>query len=442
LSVKNLGGIFVLSKNIFVGFFILVFFVIFANAAPQIGPVDVSGEIDGAPFRIKVPANWNGTLLVYGHGYRNKADFPGEVDNRNADLAPGSNQAQIDALANALLAQGYALSGSAYKDNGWAVEEGVQDLKNVVTYFRENVGKPDRTILWAFSMGTVIGFKSMEQFSGIYDGALCSCAVGAGATHAWDASGDLALAYDTVFGFPASWGTVGDVRDNLDFEADVFPRLFGEVNNPANFPKYEFIRLVTGTPGRGIVAPSGFYPTWLFTDMAFATEARAELERRAGGPIVQNLNREYNLTAAERAYLMNAPFFVSEEVINGWLASMNAQRTISAPNSSRNYVERNANYSGKIKKPVLTMHTIVDPLVTVSQEYEYAQTVASAGRSNLLFQTYTTGIGHCVFSPVQITTAVNAINTWVKDGTKPTAATFPAALGFNPNFAPPPMNQP
>ena len=425
-----------MKKLFFVFSIVLLFSVQFVNAAQQVGPIDTSGEIDGAPYRIVVPANWNGTLLVYGHGYRDKADHPGEVDNRNADVAPSP------ALATALLAQGFALSGSAYKDNGWAVEEGTQDLKNVVTYFRDNVTKPDRTILWAFSMGTVIGFKSMEQFGGIYDGALCSCAVGAGATSSWDGAGDLALAYDTVFGMPSAWGNFGDVRNDIDFETEVQPKLFGEVSNPANFPKFEFIRLVTGTPGRGInpPPPPSFYPGWVFTDMFFSMEARSELERRAGGPIVQNLNRDYNLAPAERAYLMSLG--VPSAAIDNWLLQMNGLRIIDAPNYARNYVEHNSNYSGKIKNPVLTMHTIVDPLVTVSQESKYAETVNNAGRGRLLFQTYTTGIGHCTFSGPQLITAVNAINTWVKDGTKPTAATFPMALGFAPNFIPPPLNQP
>lgn len=424
-------------KKLVFGLSLLLFFSVqFTYGARQVGPIDVTGELNGAPYRIAVPANWNGTLLVYGHGYRDKADHPGEVDNRNADIAPSA------ALVPVLLAQGYALAGSAYKDNGWAVEEGVQDLKNLVTHFRGTVGQPDRTILWAFSMGTVIGFKSMEQFGGIYDGALCGCAVGAGATQSWDSAGDLALAYDVVFGMPSAWGTFGDVRDDIDFETEVQPKLIGEVSNAANFPKFEFIRLVVGTPGRGITppAPPNFYPGWLFTDMFFSTEARSELERRARGAIVQNLNRNYSLTPAERAYLMG--FGVPEAAIDFWLAQMNANRNVSAPDYSRNYVERNADYSGKIKNPVLTMHTIIDPLVTVTQEYEYAETVSNAGRGKYLFQAYTTGNGHCAFTPQQLLTALQAINDWVATGTKPVAADFPAALGFNMAFTPPPMNQP
>ena len=37
---------------------------------PAVGPLDLSGELHGAPYRIRVPENWNGTLLVFAHGYR------------------------------------------------------------------------------------------------------------------------------------------------------------------------------------------------------------------------------------------------------------------------------------------------------------------------------------------------------------------------------------
>lgn len=436
LFILFLGDKFVLKNSFSVGLFVLIVSIQFTYAATQVGPVDISGDIDGAPYRIKVPAHWNGTLLVYAHGYRDRADHPGEVDNRSADVVPNP------ALEAPLLALGYALAGSAFKHNGWAVEEGIEDMRNLSIFFRHHVTVPDRTIIWAFSMGTVIGFNSMERFGRLYDGALCACAVGAGATQSWDSAGDLMLAYDTVLGSLPAWGTVGDVRDDIDFETEVFPKLFFEVNNPLNFPKFEFIRLVTGTPGRGIQppAPPAFYPGWLFTDMFFSTEARSELERRAGGAIVQNLDRDYSLTAAERAYL--GLLGVSSTVIDNWLLEMNGQRIISAPHFARNYLEHNSNYSGRIRNPVLTLHTIIDPLVTVSQEFEYAETVASAHRSSLLFQTYTNGNGHCNFTGPQLITALNAINSWVKDGIKPTEATFPMALGFEPNFMPPPMNQP
>ncbi|MEO6050295.1 MAG: hypothetical protein ABIP78_03050, partial [Pyrinomonadaceae bacterium] len=70
-----------------------------------------------------------------------------------------------------------------------------------------------------------------------------------------------------------------------------------------------------------------------------------------------------SLTPAETGYLM--ALGVPPAIISNWLVTMNAQRNISAPHFSRYYVEQNANYSGRIGFPVLTMHTFIDPLVTV-----------------------------------------------------------------------------
>jgi hypothetical protein len=405
-----------------------------ANA--PIGPLDLSGELHGAPYRIRVPESWNGTLLVFAHGYRDKADHPGEIDNRNADIAPNA------ALEAPLLAQGYALAGTAFKDNGWAIGDAILDAKNLAVFFRSEIGKPDRTIFWAVSVGTVAALKSMEQFNGVFDGGLCMCAVGAGATRIWDNGLGLYLAYDVVFGILPSWGTVGEVRNDIDFETEVVPKLVSELSNIANFPKFEFIRLVAGTPGRGITPPPppNFFPGWVVTDMFFLTEARSELQRRAGGPFVQNLDHEYSLSAAERTYLMGLG--LPGAVIDGWLAAMNASRDIQADTSARNYVRNNTDYNGKIRNPLLTMHTIVDPLVTVTNENAYAELNAAVSREELLFQAYTSGIGHCAFTGPQILTAVAAIDTWVRTGVRPTAASFPPALGFVPGFAPPPMLQP
>src|SRR6187549_142157 len=131
--------------------------------ASKAATLDLSGEINGAPYRIRVPEVWNGTLLIFAHGYRDKADHPGEIDNRNADIAPSA------ALEAPLLAQGFALSGTAFKDNGWAIGDAIQDAKDLAVFFRGNIAKPDRTIFWAASVGTVAALKSMEQFNGIYD---------------------------------------------------------------------------------------------------------------------------------------------------------------------------------------------------------------------------------------------------------------------------------
>ncbi len=401
--------------------------------ASKAASLELSGEIQGAPYRIRVPEVWNGTLLIFAHGYRDKADHPGEVDNRNADVAPNP------ALEAPLLAQGFALAGTAYKDNGWAIQDAILDVKNLAVFFRENVAQPQRTIIVAASLGTFAGFKSMEQFNGIYDGALCLCSAGAGSTRLWDSGVPVYLAYDVIFGIPASWGTVGEVRNDIDFDTEVLAKLAPELSNIANFPKFEFIRLVAKNPGRGITPPPppAFYPGWAITDFFFLTEARAELQRRAGGPFVQNLDQNYTLTNAEKAYL--AGIGLPTPVVDAWLAQMNARRNIEAKQSARNYVRNNTEFNGKIRNPILTVHTIIDPLLVVANDSAYAELIASQGKDDLLFQTYTTGVGHCNLTGPQILTAIGAIDLWVRTGVRPTPAMFPAALGFNQAFVPPPF---
>jgi hypothetical protein len=400
-----------------------------AIAAPQVGPLDVTGNIDGAPFRIIVPETWNGKLIVLAHGYRDKADHPGEVDNREP-LDVG--------LAQVFLGQGWGVAGTAYKDNGWAVKEALDDLVALTSYFKDNIAKPQQTYLLGFSMGSVPTYKLAERNAGAFDGFIPACAVGAGLPRGADWLLATMLAYDVTFGEPASWGTPGHVREDIDFETEVLPVLLGQLT-PINFPKFEFIRLVAGTPGRGLTPPlpPGLFPGWIFDDFFFATEAGGELERRAGGPIVQNLTHTYSLSPAETAYL--ASLGVNAGPL---LAAMNARRNISAPPASRNYAERYAEFSGMIKKPVVTLHTRIDRLVPVSHESAYKETVQAAGRSNLLFQAYTGASGHCNLSPTQLITTVNALDSWVESGVRPTDADFPAAQGFLPGFVPPPWLQP
>jgi hypothetical protein len=146
------------------------------------------------------------------------------------------------------------------------------------------------------------------------------------------------------------------------------------------------------------------------------------------------------LTASEKAYL--AALGLPTSVVDGWVAQMNARHNIEASRPASNYVRHNTDYDGKIHHPILTMHTIIDPLVVVGNEEAYAELNAAKDRQDLLFQTYTTGVGHCNFTGAQILTAVNAINVWVITGVRPTAASFPAALGFDPTFVPPAMLQP
>ena len=54
-----------------------LFLTVFLLVAPVFGQTRESGEINGAQYLIEMPETWNGTLLVYCHGY---SGSPGRFD--------------------------------------------------------------------------------------------------------------------------------------------------------------------------------------------------------------------------------------------------------------------------------------------------------------------------------------------------------------------------
>lgn len=379
-------------------------------------PIRLEGTLNGAEYIIRVPENWGGTLMVYAHGYTQPGSAP---------AAPGGIS-----MEDYLLSKGYALAGSRYQTNGWAVKEGITDTLSLTNFFKAKVGTPDQVILWGFSMGSVIAFESAEKHSATYDGVISACAVGAGTPRTWDNAFTFALAYDVAFGWPKEWGTSDNVRDDLVFNSEVFPVLLKQISDSNNIGLFEFMRLVSGLPLDGFYSKQNM----LFTDMFFLTQARGELESRAGGPIVENTGHVYSLSQAEMKYLTSLGLKVDQ-----LLDKMNDRTDITAPKNARNYVKHYAEYTGNIKIPVLTMHTVDDGLVLVNQEYEYRATVEAAGKESLLKQVYTNAVGHCEFSPAQLLASILAMEYWLTSGRAPSDSFFLKEYGFLNSYEPSPM---
>jgi pimeloyl-ACP methyl ester carboxylesterase len=283
-------------------------------------------------------------------------------------------------------------------------------------------------------MGGLIAQAGIEKYPGVYDAAIPMCSNAAGATKWWDSYLGIGLAYEAAFGWPEEWGSVGDVRDDLSYWAEVYPVYLQQIGDDTNFGKFEFIRLVNGLP------EGDFYsdiPPGLWQLLMIVTENRAELETRAGGPVSQNLDHVYGLSQDEVAYLNGLD--VDAEAL---LEAMNARTNIQARRSARKYLERYANLTGEIKRPVLSMHTTVDSICAIENESAYRETVAAAGQEDMLVQVYTDGVGHCAFTPAQMLTTFAAMEHWLDTGERPDTSFFPVADGFDLTFEPPPWPQP
>ncbi len=208
---------------------------------------------------------------------------------------------------------------------------------------------------------------------------------------------------------------------------------------------------MTGAPRDGFypfpIPDSPGFPefNWLFTGMTFATEVRADLESKAGGAVGQNVDHVYALSAGDRAYLINA-VGLGNDTIDYWLDEMNASTVYTGSKAGRAYTRKFKDLSGKLKRPVLTLHTTTDGLVLPSQETAYRETVAAARKSRKLRQVFVESNGHCAITEQEWLKALEGIEARLDTGAWPGSDFFtndPAAgLRFVNGFDPGPFPQP
>jgi hypothetical protein len=389
-----------------------------AFALPQV----FEGINEGAAYKIIVPENWNGTLFLYAHGYRDLADHPGEVDIKIPEVVPYNNpETQLK-----LIQKGFAIAGSAYRFNGWAVDEGAQDTLRLKILFKELVGeKPKRVILWGDSMGSLVALKSVETLSNAYDGVIAACHLGAGVNKVFDRTINFLMAFDILFGMPKSWGTPGDLRDDLDFNSEVLPYFTEIMKDESNMAKMEFMRTISYGNGKD---PEIYYNpssnASIFYQLYFGTEARAQLERKMGGPFVDNTNTIYGLTAQESDYLQSLGLKPGE-----LLNKMNTTK-YEGKKDLRSRLELSYVPTGAPLVPLITISNLQDLVTPTEHTTVYNANVVAHHREEFYLPLFATNPGHCLWSPNQVIAVVDQMYSWLINRQKPDAESFPKEFGF------------
>ncbi len=390
-------------------------------------PADLIGELDGVPYQIRVPLNWNGTLLVYAYGYAEAFD--------PAPLAPPvlSPSTLLDkgiALAGIRAAGAVTIPG-AQTVAGWNFQERMQNTVALTAAFRDMVGRPQRTIIWGQSMGGLVALALIEKFPALYDGAIALSPPAAGTPRVFDQKLGIMLAYAVAFGWNDAWGTPGHLREDLNAVAEVAPHIYQRLG-VNYFGLWEFLRLVNGIPAD----PSFYNPTNLrLPTLWLAFAPMVDIDQRAGGLVAQNLGRVYTLTDDQKAYLLSLGVPNVEQM----LADMNAKNIYAADRNARNFAERYFNPTGQITRPVLTLQTTGDAAVIPNNESAYRTVVENQGNGDRLMQQYVLGGGHCMFTPAQIVAGIDAMMSWLDTGNRPDSTVFfPESLGFDSDYTPDP----
>ncbi|HWT17401.1 MAG TPA: DUF6351 family protein, partial [Variovorax sp.] len=125
------------------------------DAPPRI----LVGEQAGAAWRIDVPANWNGSLLVFFRG--------NSAQKERFDATPYAGGGR-----KVMLERGFALAQSGYARADWNIADAYADTEWLRRHFVATIGKPRHTYAIGQSMGGLGVAYALERRDTPYDGGL------------------------------------------------------------------------------------------------------------------------------------------------------------------------------------------------------------------------------------------------------------------------------
>jgi pimeloyl-ACP methyl ester carboxylesterase len=354
----------------------LLFFGLTLNALGQSEARVDTGIIGGVRYRIDFPANWsqNGApkrLLMYAHGYET-------ISSKRGKLSGG--------WMSPFLKKGFAVAQSAYRRQGWAVSEGVDDTEALRQYFVKKYGQPDTTFVTGHSMGGIITLATIEKYPQNYMGALPLC--------------------------PISGNLYQSLQKHLFAVLVTFDGLF------PNTIALQKLAAGTGTPTEGNVIEQKLQ-TDSITGQQFARRFAIKYKDLPGVLwFFQEIYRDISQQAGGN------PFDNTNVLYSGFpddaLVNRKAIRLTAQP-KARSFLGPYTTFSGKISDPVLLVHTTYDELIPPEDGTAYDAIVRQAGNDQLFVMKFTDGQGHCQFTESQTEAVFDQLRNWVKAGKRPRA---------------------
>lgn len=360
-----------------------------------------AGVLNGAAYRIEVPANWNGRLVMYAHGYA------GEGNALNV-----SNPS----IRRHLIQNGYAWAASSYSKNFYDVRVGVEDTNALALAFNRiatangrTLAAPTRTYITGHSMGghitaAAIDEEALEDANNRvrYHGAVPMCGV-MGDTELFDYFAGAQVAAQALAGVPnhpfTDWATIRD---------QVTATLFTAFPGTPTATGAKFMSVVENLTGGdrplfdlGVAFGGSFTPVWgVF----------------GGDGTVNGILNKSSLDTNRFTYT------IAGDAAGSAALNAAAQKLTAVPDANR---ERRDGLrwipkaNGEIGIPVVSLHTLGDLYVPFSMQQIYKRRVVAEGNDRWLVQRAIRGISHCDFTVAEQVEAFDAMVQWEQGGPKP-----------------------
>ena len=340
------------------------------------------GVHEGADYVISVPPQWNGGLVMFAHGYEGEG--------------PGNGSVRGSPLDFYLREHGYAWAASGYRSKGYRPDWFLLDTLALRDRFIKEFGQPRWTIIHGQSMGGHVAIASLELHPEIYQGGFVECGVvdGVGLV-------DWLYAYTAAAAYISKLPLLQTPRPEFDALVNV-----------------KWVALM-GSPGEYTERGKLF-------DNVVKHLGGGDLPLRLEGMkqrYVQNLNtrevgRDRAQEFARHADTRHIEFHI--DAGNGVDAEkLNREVARVSPAAGARTREVNpvfAQFTGKIRVPLMTLHETGDFRVPFRLEQDYRRRTIAVGTSHLLVQRAVRWPAHCAIDSAVRNRAFEDLIAWIERG--------------------------
>ena len=381
-----------------------------------------TGTIDGAAYRVEVPPHWNGTLLLYSHGY-----FP--VGFQAFPDISLTNSHQAEAW---LLDHGYALAASNFRTvTGFHVDQGYRDQLALLGWFETNVGKPEHVIATGQSMGAAIATRLGERRPDVIDGVATMCAA-LDPLASYNAGLDMAFAVKTLLASGEDIDLV-HARDPEGSTLALQQAVDRAMTTPEGRARLALVASLNNVTGWwSALQPRPADPDERIRQQALWVRnayiggfggpvAFADLEARAGGNPASNVGIDYGqqLARSSQTGMVRDAYRRAHLDLGADLNQLDAAPRISADPAAVTFMHQTSVPTGRLQVPMVTLHSTGDGGAVPDQERWYAQQVRRNSDANLLRHLYVERGQHCSFSGADEVVAIRALVRRVDTGRWP-----------------------
>ncbi|AMM26440.1 alpha/beta hydrolase [Variovorax sp. PAMC 28711] len=365
-----------------------------------------SGVLGGALYHVEVPADWNGKLVMYAHGYR------GEGSVLTVDDAPG--------MRRYLIQNGYAWAASSYSKNFYDVRAGVEDTNALALEFNtiaaangRTLAAPSKVYITGVSMGGHITAAAIEDEAFAtaknkikYNGAAPMCGV-LGDTELFDYFAGAQVTAQVLASVPkypfANFGDISGLVTSALFTG--YPSNPLVPTTPTGVKFQSVVKNLTG--GERPIAGQGYLygGTIPVVFSVFGSD----------GTVNGILNKSV-VDTNRFSYLVDGDASTTTTLNTTSLKITAAADANRLRTDGLRWIPKT---NGEFKIPVVTLHTLGDYYVPFSMEQIYQKRVAAKGNTDWLVQRAVRGASHCDFTAAEQSETLDAMLKWEQGGAKP-----------------------